>query len=221
MKKLILAITTISILSLACNKAKTTTEPQTNTKDVKTRALDDVDNLEFKKYVQIFNEQGTEHIDAVISAHSETVLLDYLDKITLIYTPCSVPEYSGTQMTTGTEEATDFENDVRINLMDENISGAYQISHKKTRAEGSGYAYHEEFCSNCNGAQVNWIYTANNNPDLTWTFRWRNCGLCGYNGPLVSILGAANTWSSYWVSSQKIKIKIHTNWWNSNHTFWN
>jgi len=186
------------------------------------------ETLEYSVDVKVYDINEQNFINAIISSRSQEALDEYLSQVKLTFEPDQkVPIDYKTIEPNSFEESPSADlklREVLIELDDENIVSPYRIisslKEGSTNIYKSGYAYSATYTSTKNGARVDWVYSNNTDPDVTWTFRWKNCRFCSYKGPLTSVLSSANTWDSYWVSSRRIKIKVHSNWHNYNHLFW-
>lgn len=224
MKKLILAISAIALFSTACNKAKTPVEPSTTpiTKNVRSEE-DRTEYFEFTKNIVIYSEDHTDAINAVVTAHSQEVLDKYCNEVTIYFTrliniPISTPEILTNPEIVCVEEPTSDE--VRIVLDDENRSGSngYTIHTKKTR---SGYSYKEEWDSQNDNTQINWVYTNNNNNDLKVKVEYKNCAFCWTRYDLVNVfMGSYFPQANYYKNCRRLYVTVWNNWHNRSVSFY-
>jgi len=224
MKKLILAISAIALFTVACNKSKNVSEingTNNTSQNQQSRVSDESDYLEFRHETYIYNEQKTDSIEAVISANTQAELDNYLHS-TLIYfknidfTPPTISEAPD-----GNLCELDTDSLIRITLYDEDRAGTRGYTIFTKSKDRSGYTYKEEWDSQCDYTQINWIYTTNNNNDLKVKVEYKNCAFCWTRYDLVNtFMGSYFTQANYYKSSKRLYVTVWNNWKNRSVTFY-
>jgi hypothetical protein len=224
MKKVILAILTIALFNVACNKAKTTVESSTSATTKNIRSEDDrTEYFGYTKNIVIYSEDHTDAINAVVTAHSQEVLDKYCDEVTIYFTPLASVPIITPEIITNPEvisEENIIADAVRIVLDDENRNGSngYTIHTKKTR---SGYSYKEEWDSKNDNTQINWVYTGNSNNDLKVRVEYKNCAFCWTRYDLVNVfMGSYFPQANYYKNCRRLYVTVWNNWHNRSVSFY-
>lgn len=222
MKKLILAIFSIALFSVACNKAKVvveqTTQAAQTTKHL--RSSDDPEeSFEFARSIQIFSEDGASHIDAIVSAHSQEVLNNCLTEMTFVYQPLSATNKpnSSNEANDGTsvsQLAPYNAEALKISLDDENLGG-YKIYAKAKNPWGRTWKYEFDFDSQKDNVQIGWVPNMAPNDKVGFTVGYKMCGLCSKNILVNSFVDASYMVANYNKPSKRLYVILYTDFYNN------
>ena len=224
MKKIILAITVTALFAVGCSKSnKLENQCGTNNsnQNLQSRVTDESDYLEYKFETYIYNEQKTDSIEAVISANTQAELDNYLHSTLIYFKNIDFTPPSPSEAPNGELSESNTDSLIRITLFDEDRAGTRGYTLFTKSKDRSGYTYKEEWDSQCDYTQINWIYTNNNNNDLKVKVEYKNCAFCWTRYDLVNtFMGSYFTQANYYKSSKRLYVTIWNNWKNRSVTFY-